>query len=71
MSNNVKKTIMEESEHGEMYDLQNKVDEHIMEGSKHGEMDDLQTNKYISMDTYIINIYYYRITRKYMNEMLM
>jgi len=29
-----------------------------------------QTNKYISMDTYIINIYYYRITRKYMNEML-
>jgi len=27
MSNNVKKPIMEESEHGEMDDLQNKVNE--------------------------------------------
>ena len=43
MSNNVKKPLMEESEHGEMDNLPNKVDEHIMEGSKHGEMDDSQT----------------------------
>ena len=57
MTNNVNEHIMEESEHGEMDDLQNKVDKHIMDGSEHGEMDDLQNKQvYINGNIYHKNI---------------